>query len=131
MHLNKYKKGYSLISVLFVFMIITIISALSSVVVINNKRQGIEMKYIDLYNLGELDEILPEVNLYLKKNHIKDTIKDGVCRNINNELSIIYSKNLDKVQVNYIYNGASKGRFFRYKFIEEEIMLLPEEGKYE
>lgn len=131
MYLKRYKKGYSLIHILFVLMIVTLISTYSCGVVLNNKRAGITMKYIDLYDLGELEEILPKVNLYLKENNINENIKDGVCRNINSDLAIIYSKKLDKIQINYKYDGVSKGHFFRYKIIGVNLILLPEEGKYE
>lgn len=114
-------------------MIVTLISAYSCGIILNNKRAGVTLKYVDLYNLGELEEILPQVNLYLKqdKSGIKDNIKDGMPRNITSTISIIYSRNFDKIQINYIYNGGSKGRFFRYKYIDEYIILIPEEGKYE
>ena len=58
-------------------------------------------------------------------------IKDGICINISSDIAIIYSNRLDKIQINYKYDGVSKGRFFRYKYIEENLILLPEEGKYE
>lgn len=133
MYLKKYKKGYSLINVMFVLMIAALISAYSYGIVINNKRSGVTFKYNDLYDLGELEEILPQVNLYLKNDNsgIKDRIQNGIPISISSTISIIYSRNFDKVQINYIYNGASKGRFFRYKYIGEHIILIPEEGKYE
>lgn len=130
----KKKKAYSLMGIMLVLMIITVISAYSLEVVLNSKREGVTRKYEDIYRLSELEEILSVVNLYLKEDtsNIKDTIKDGASRNINvdSKLSIIYSSNYDQIQINYIYNGISKGHFFRYKYIENHIVLLPSEEKY-
>lgn len=131
MYLKRYKSGFSLINILFVLMIITLMSTYSCKIVLNNKRGGINISYIDLYKLRELEEILPVVNLYLKEKGINENIKDGICRNISSDIAIIYSNRLDKIQINYKYDGVSKGRFFRYKYIEENLILLPEEGKYE
>lgn len=131
MYLKRYKSGFSLINILFVLMIITLMSTYSCKIVLNNKRAGITISYIDLYKLRELEEILPVVNLYLKEKGINENIKDGICRNISSDIAIIYSNRLDKIQINYKYDGVSKGRFFRYKYIEENLILLPEEGKYE
>lgn len=111
-------------------MIITLISAFTFDIALTNRRIDINKKYTDKYKLNELEEILSNVNLYLKNNalNINEKIKSGNSIDIGNNtgISIIYSKNYDKIQINYIYNGISKGRFFSYKYIANYIVLIPD-----
>lgn len=111
-------------------MVITLISAFTFDIALANRRIDINKKYKDKYKLNELEEIVSNVNLYLKNNalSINDNIKSGNSIEIDNNtgLSIIYSKNYDKIQINYIYNGISKGRFFSYKYKDNYMVLIPD-----
>ena len=129
MHLKK--RGYASIGLMFTLMIITLISAFSCGIVINNKREKITVKYNDLYNLGSFEEALLQTNLYLKNNKINLNIEDGRAIDINKDLRIIYYKDKGRIQINYNDRGSAVGRFFRYKLMGEYIILFPEEGKYE
>lgn len=129
------KKGYVLINVMAVLIIITVISTFIFKIINNNKSyKALTEDYIykDLYNLSYEEKLICKVNGYFKDK--KGLLMDKESMEYGVEfldMSLMYDKDIDEFVLGYMKNGLrEKDIYLRYKEVDDRIVLIPDKELY-
>ncbi|MDS0527323.1 hypothetical protein NNC19_16655 [Clostridium sp. SHJSY1] len=126
------ERGYVLVNVLLILMVISLISCLAIKVVINNKLyNSLEHKKDDIYSLGDIERALCSLNKYSKDNRefINEIRSKGIEKDLIDGMKLSYVKEIDKFHYIYIDKGLRYETYLRYKSKEEGIIFLPLQEK--
>lgn len=127
------EKGYVLVNILIILMVISLISCLAIKVVINNRLlDSLESKKEDMYSLGDFEIILCSLNKYSKDNKeiVSEIIKTGIEKDLMGGMNLGYIKDLDEFHLVYIEKSLRYEAFLRYKWEEGILIFLPVQEKY-
>jgi len=130
------KKGYVLINVMAVLIIITLISTFVFKIVIDNnsyKSLTKDYKYEDLYHLSYEEMLICKVNEYFKDK--KELLMDKKSMEEYGleflDMSLMYDKDMDEFILGYMNKDLRyEDIYLRYKEINNRIILIPDKELY-
>ncbi|MGL4108154.1 hypothetical protein [Clostridium sp. LP20] len=133
MHIARKRRGYSMLNMLFILMVVVLVSICSYRILYNNiLRNNLGVKYSDLYSIDrDTEEILSEVNLYVnnKTIDIEKILISNEATVIKSNVVLIYDKEIDRF-ILIDSRGLRKEISLRYEKRNNKWFLLPTGRRY-